>query len=76
MDVFTRVKEIILKELGIEAEKVTLEASFIDDLGADSLDIVDMLMVFEEEFDLEIPEEDAENITTVKEAVDYIEEHS
>lgn len=75
MDVFTRVKEIILKELGIEAEKVTLEASFIDDLGADSLDIVDMLMVFEEEFDLEIPEEDAENITTVKEAVDYIEEN-
>ncbi len=74
MDIFAQVKEIIVKELGIEPEKVTLEASFINDLGADSLDIVDMLMVFEEEFDLEIPEDDAENITTVKEAVDYIEE--
>ena len=71
-----RVKEIIVNELGVEAEKVTPEASFVEDLGADSLDTVELVMAFEEEFGLEIPDEDAEKITRVKEAVDYIESHT
>ncbi|MGQ9472493.1 MAG: acyl carrier protein [Candidatus Caldatribacteriaceae bacterium] len=73
MDVFSKVKEIIVDQLGIDEEEVTPEASFIDDLGADSLDIVELIMAFEEEFDIEIPDEDAEKITTVGEAVEYIE---
>ncbi|WP_018249676.1 acyl carrier protein [Orenia marismortui] len=73
MDVFETVKEIVVAELGVDADEVTLEASFIDDLGADSLDIVEVVMAFEEEFDIEIPDEDAEDIETVQDAVDYIE---
>ncbi len=69
-----RVKEIIVEQLSVEAEKVVLEASFINDLGADSLDTVELVMAFEEKFGLEIPDEDAEKITTVQEAISYIEE--
>ena len=68
-----RVKKIVVEHLGVEAEKVTEEASFIDDLGADSLDIVELVMAFEEEFGVEIPDDAAEKITTVKDAIDYIE---
>ena len=71
-----RVREIIINELGLEPEKVTDDASFVEDLGADSLDTVELVMAFEEEFGLEIPDEDAEKITRVKEAVTYIESHS
>ncbi len=73
MDVFSKVKEIVVDQLGVDEEDVTPDASFIDDLGADSLDIVELIMAFEEEFDIEIPDEDAEKITTVGEAVEYIE---
>ena len=68
-----RVKKIVVEHLGVEAEKVSVEASFIDDLGADSLDIVELVMAFEEEFGVEIPDDAAEKITTVKDAIDYIE---
>ena len=71
-----RVRDIIEKELGVEREKLTDDASFIEDLGADSLDIVELVMAFEEAFKIQIPDEDAEKITTVKQAVDYIEKHS
>jgi acyl carrier protein len=71
-----RVKKIIVDQLGVEEELVTPEASFVDDLGADSLDTVELVMALEEEFGVEIPDEDAEKITRVKEAVDYIEKHS
>jgi len=71
-----RVKEIIVNELGVEAEKVTLEASFVEDLGADSLDTVELVMAFEEEFGLDIPDEEAEQMGTVGEAIRYIQEHS
>jgi acyl carrier protein len=71
-----KVKGIIVEQLGVDEEEVTLEASFTDDLGADSLDIVELVMAFEEEFGIEIPDEDAEKISTVKEAVDYIEQHA
>ena len=70
---YDKVKEIIIDKLGVEDSKITLEAKFIDDLGADSLDTVELIMEFEEEFGIEIPDEDAENITTVGSAVDYIE---
>ncbi len=70
-----RVKKIIVDQLGVEEELVTSEASFVDDLGADSLDTVELVMALEEEFGIEIPDEDAEKITRVKEAVDYIEKH-
>jgi acyl carrier protein len=70
-----KVKEIICEQLGVSEEEVTPEASFIEDLGADSLDIVELVMALEEEFGLEIPDEDAEKITRVKEAVDYIDKH-
>jgi len=70
-----RVKKIIVDQLGVEEELVTPEASFVDDLGADSLDTVELVMALEEEFGVEIPDEDAEKITRVKEAVDYIEKH-
>ncbi|MEQ8821354.1 MAG: acyl carrier protein [Sumerlaeia bacterium] len=66
------VKEVIVKQLGVNEEEVSREASFIDDLGADSLDIVELVMAFEERFEIEIPDEDAENIRTVGDAVDYI----
>ena len=71
-----RVKKIIVDQLGVEEETVTPEASFVDDLGADSLDTVELVMALEEEFGIEIPDEDAEKITNVKGAVEYIEAHS
>ena len=71
-----RVKKIVIEQLGAKEEEVTSEASFVDDLGADSLDTVELVMVLEEEFETEIPDEDAEKITTVKEAVNYINEHT
>ncbi|MDQ3831412.1 MAG: acyl carrier protein [Candidatus Tectomicrobia bacterium] len=67
-----RVKDIIVEQLGVEEDEVSAEASFIDDLGADSLDTVELVMAFEEEFNIEIPDEDAEGISTVQEAIDYI----
>ena len=70
-----RVKKIVVEHLGVDAEKVTEEASFIDDLGADSLDIVELVMAFEEEFEVEIPDEEAENIKTVGDAIDYIDQN-
>ncbi|HCW51770.1 MAG TPA: acyl carrier protein [Clostridiales bacterium] len=69
---YERLKEIIVEQLGVDEDEVVPEASFIDDLGADSLDIVELIMALEEEFDLEIPDEDAEKISTVGEAVEYI----
>lgn len=71
-----RVKEIIVNELGVEAEKVTSEASFVEDLGADSLDTVELVMAFEEEFGIDIPDEDAEQMGTVGEAIKYLESNS
>ncbi|KPJ67784.1 MAG: acyl carrier protein [Coxiella sp. DG_40] len=68
-----RVIKIIADQLGVEEEKIVPEASFVDDLGADSLDTVELVMALEEEFDAEIPDEEAEKITTVQEAIDYIE---
>ncbi len=76
MAVAEKVKGIIVEQLGVDEEEVTPDASFVDDLGADSLDEVELLMVFEEEFGLEIPDEDAEKITRVKDAVEYIESHA
>jgi acyl carrier protein len=76
MEIFDRVKEIIVDQLGVDEEEVTLAASFVDDLGADSLDIVELIMAFEEEFDLEIPDEDAEKIAKVGDAVNYIKERT
>lgn len=73
MSVAEKVKEIIVEQLGVEESQVDESASFVDDLGADSLDIVELVMAFEENFDLDIPDEDAEKISTVKDAVDYIE---
>ena len=70
-----RVKKIVVEHLGVEADKVTEEASFIDDLGADSLDIVELVMAFEEEFGVEIPDDAAEKINTVGDANTYIDEH-
>ncbi len=74
-DIFEKVKSIIVEQLGVADTAVTLEASFIDDLGADSLDIVELIMALEEEFDTEIPDADAEKIVTVGDVVDYIKEH-
>ena len=70
-----RVKKIIVDQLGVEEDLVTPEASFVDDLGADSLDTVELVMALEEEFGIEIPDEDAEKITTVQNAVDYASQH-
>ena len=67
-----KITEIIIDKLGVEESKVTLEAKFIDDLGADSLDTVELIMQFEEEFSIEIPDEDAENLLSVSQAVDYV----
>jgi len=72
MSIDEKAKNIIVEQLGVDAESVTPEASFIDDLGADSLDIVELVMTMEEEFDLEIPDEDAEKIKTVSDVVNYI----
>jgi acyl carrier protein len=71
-----QVKAIVAEQLGVKAEQVVNDASFVDDLGADSLDTVELVMALEEEFEIEIPDEDAEKITRVREAVEYIESHS
>jgi len=71
-----RVKEIIVNELGVESEKVTDDASFVEDLGADSLDTVELVMAFEEEFGIDIPDEDAEQMRTVGEAVSYLKKNA
>ena len=71
-----KVKEIIINELGVDPEKVTPEASFVDDLGADSLDTVELVMAFEEEFAIDIPDEDAEQMRTVGDAISYIEKNA
>jgi acyl carrier protein len=71
---FDRVKKVVVDQLDVNEDEVTPTASFVDDLGADSLDQVELIMAFEEEFDIEIPDEDAEKITTVGDAVNYIEE--
>ena len=76
MAVADKVKSIIVEQLGVDEEEVTPDASFVDDLGADSLDTVELVMAFEEEFGIEIPDEDAEKITRVKEAIEYIESHA
>ena len=75
MSTFDKVKEVIVNNLGVSEDQITEDASFIEDLGADSLDIVELVMAFEDEFGLEIPDEDAEKIITVKDAIDYITEH-
>ena len=75
MAVTDKVKNIIVEQLGVDEEEVTPDASYVDELGADSLDTVELVMALEEEFSIEIPDEDAEKITRVKEAVEYIETH-
>ena len=72
MDVEAKVKEIIVEELGVEESEVKADANFIEDLGADSLDTVELIMKFEEEFELDIPDEEAEKLTTVGKAIDYL----
>jgi acyl carrier protein len=74
-EVFEKVKNVVVEQLGVKENEVTREASYIDDLGADSLDTVELVMAFEEEFDTEIPDEEAEKITTVGKTVDYIASH-
>lgn len=74
-EVVEKVKGIIVEQLGVSDTAVTMEASFIDDLGADSLDIVELIMALEEEFDMEIPDSDAEKVVTVGDVVDYIKDH-
>ena len=74
--VYERVRSIVAERLGVDEDKVTMEAEFIGDLNADSLDLVEVIMAMEQEFDLEIKDEEAENIRTVTDAVNYIEEHS
>ena len=74
-EVLEKVKGIIVEQLGVADSAVTMEASFIDDLGADSLDIVELVMALEEEFDIEIPDADAEKVVTVGDVVDYIKDH-
>ena len=76
MSTFDKVKDIIIDKLGAEEDKITEKASFMDDLGADSLDTVELIMELEEEFGLEIPDEEAEKLTTVGDAVNYIESNS
>lgn len=73
MTTFDKVKEIVVEQLGVDEADVAIESTFIDDLGADSLDIVELIMAFEEEFNIEIPDEAAERIKTVKDAVEYID---
>ena len=75
-DIEAKVKEIIINELGVDAEKVTPEASFVEDLGADSLDTVELVMAFEEEFGMEIPDEEAEKLRTVGDAIGYIQSNA
>ena len=71
-----RVRELVVEQLGVSLDQVTAQASFVDDLGADSLDTVELVMAFEEEFGLDIPDEDAEKMATVSDAIKYLEEHS
>jgi acyl carrier protein len=73
--IFEKIKNIISDQLGIDADEITMESSFVDDLGADSLDIVELIMALESEFDMEIPDEDAEKIGTVSDVVEYIKTH-
>ena len=75
-EIFEKVKKIIVEQLGVAETSVTMEASFIYDLGADSLDIVELIMALEEEFDMEIPDEDAEKIVSVSDVVDYIKDNA
>ncbi len=74
MSTFEQVKKIVVEQLGVEADEVQMSSTFVDDLGADSLDIVELIMAFEEAFDIEIPDEKAEKIKTVEDVVNYIEE--
>ena len=76
MSTFEKVKDVIIDKLGVEEDSIKTEAHFVNDLGADSLDTVELIMQFEEEFEIEIPDEEAENIQTVKNAVDYINSNS
>ena len=76
MSIEERVKKIIVEQLGVKEEDVKPEASFVEDLGADSLDTVELVMALEEEFDIEIPDEEAEKITTVQSAIDYVQNNS
>jgi acyl carrier protein len=76
MSVEEKVKQIIVEQLGVDEAQVDGAASFVEDLGADSLDIVELVMAFEEAFEIDIPDDDAEKITTVKDAIDYIESHT
>jgi acyl carrier protein len=76
MDIFAEVKRIIVEQLDVDEAQIKLESSFIDDLGADSLGLVELVLAFEETFDLDIPDEDTEKIRTVQNAVDYIKQHS
>lgn len=75
-DIIERVRKIVIEQLGVKEEDVSLESSFVEDLGADSLDTVELVMALEEEFETEIPDEDAEKITTIQHAINYINEHS
>ena len=75
MSTFDRVKKVVVEQLDVAEDEVTPQASFVDDLGADSLDTVELVMALEEEFETEIPDEDAEKITTVQQAIDYINSH-
>ncbi|ERL04573.1 acyl carrier protein [Mitsuokella sp. oral taxon 131] len=75
MATFDKVRDIVVEQLGVEADEVTINSTFIDDLGADSLDIVELIMAFEEEFNIEIPDEAAEKIKTVQDVVNYIDQH-
>lgn len=75
MDIYSRVKKIIAERLSLSEDEIRMDSSFLDDLGADSLDVVELVMAFEEEFDIKIPDEDAEKIETVKDVVDYIQSH-
>ncbi|MBR3325022.1 MAG: acyl carrier protein [Clostridia bacterium] len=74
-EIFDKVKNIIVEQLGVAEGEIELDSSFIDDLGADSLDIVELIMALEEEFDIEIPDEDAEKVVTVQDVVDYLKEN-
>ena len=75
-DIRARVKELIREQLGVDEAEITPNASFVNNLGADSLDLVEMVMAFEEEFDVEIPDEEAENLQTVQDTIDYIESYA
>lgn len=76
MEEFERIRDVVVDQLGVEESAVTMEASFVDDLGADSLDIVELIMGLETEFDIEIPDEEAEKIATVGDAVNYVKENA